>query len=79
MADTLNFSLVSPERELFSGLVEQVDIPGTEGDLGILPNHSPLMAAIRTGIVTVMGGGTTDAVADQVLMDVLDNILGGGN
>lgn len=59
MADKLQFSLVSPERELFSGLVDQVDVPGTEGDLGILPNHSPLMAAIRTGTVTVTDGGTT--------------------
>ena len=42
MADKLNFSLVSPERELFAGEVDQVDIPGTEGDLGILPNHSPV-------------------------------------
>lgn len=53
MADKLHFSLVSPERELFSGDVNQVDIPGTEGDLGVLPNHSPLMAAIRTGAITV--------------------------
>ena len=53
MADKLTFSLVSPERELFSGEVDQVNIPGSEGDLGILPNHSPLMAAIRTGAVTV--------------------------
>jgi len=53
MADKLQFSLVSPEAELFSGEVDQVDIPGTEGDLGILPNHSPVMAAIRTGLITV--------------------------
>jgi len=53
MADKLTFSLVSPEAELFSGEVDQVDIPGTEGDLGILPNHSPVMAAIRTGAITV--------------------------
>lgn len=53
MADTLTFSLVSPERELFSGDVNQVDIPGTEGDMGVLPNHTPLMAAIRTGVMTV--------------------------
>lgn len=58
MADTLNFSLVSPERELFSGQVDQVDIPGTEGNLGVLPNHSPLMAAIRTGTITVYASGT---------------------
>lgn len=57
MADKLNFSLVSPERELFAGEVDQVDIPGTEGDLGILPNHSPLMAAIRTGTIKVYADG----------------------
>lgn len=57
MADKLQFSLVSPERELFAGAVDQVDIPGTEGDLGILPNHSPLMAAIRTGAITVYSDG----------------------
>ena len=53
MADKLHISLVSPEKELFSGEVDQVDVPGTEGDLGILPNQSPLMAAIRTGAITV--------------------------
>jgi len=37
MADKLHFSLVSPEAELFSGDVDQVDVPGSEGDLGILP------------------------------------------
>lgn len=58
MADKLKFSLVSPERELFSGDVDQVNIPGSEGDLGILPNHSPLMAAIRTGAITVVADGT---------------------
>ena len=57
MTDKLTFSLVSPEAELFSGEVDQVDIPGSEGDLGILPNHSPLMAAIRTGAITVYADG----------------------
>jgi len=57
MADKLTFSLVSPEAELFSGDVDRVDIPGSEGDLGVLPNHSPLMAAIRTGAITVYVDG----------------------
>ena len=57
MADKLHFSLVSPERELFAGAVDQVDIPGTEGDLGIFANPSPLMAAIRTGAITVYNDG----------------------
>ena len=58
MADKLNSSLVSPERELFSGAVDQVDVPGSEGDLGVFPNHSPLMAAIRTGMITVYNDGS---------------------
>ena len=58
MAKKLQFSLVSPERELYSGDVDQVDVPGTEGDLGIYPNHSPLMAAIRTGTITVYEDGS---------------------
>lgn len=60
MSDTLNFSLVSPERELFSGSVDQVDLPGSEGNLGILPNHAPLMAALATGVIRVYSGGTED-------------------
>lgn len=53
MADKLHFSLVSPEAELFAGEVDQVDIPGTEGDFAVLPNHAPVMAAIRTGTISV--------------------------
>lgn len=65
MADTLNFSLVSPERELFSGQVDQVDLPGTEGNLGVLPNHAPLMAAIRTGAITVYTEGREEVFLVQ--------------
>ena len=52
-----HFSLVSPERELFSGEVNQVDAPGTEGDFGVLEGHAPFMTALREGIVTVLNGG----------------------
>lgn len=58
MADRLAFSLVSPERALFSGDVDKVDVPGTEGNFGVMPNHGPLMAAIRTGAITVYNDGT---------------------
>ena len=57
MSDKLQFSLVSPERELFNGEVDQVDVPGTEGDFGVLPLHAPFMAAIRTGAITVFNDG----------------------
>ena len=58
MADKLHFSLVSPERELFSGEVDQVDAPGSEGDFGVLAGHAPFMTALREGEVAVHNGGT---------------------
>ncbi len=56
MADKLCFNLVSPERELMSAEVDQVDIPGTEGWIGVLPNHSPLMTALAPGMVRIKSG-----------------------
>lgn len=53
MADAFKFELVSPERLLVSENVTSVVIPGTEGELTILANHSPLMTTIRPGVVTV--------------------------
>ena len=49
----LHFELVSPSRLLFSGDVESVVLPGTEGEMTILPQHAPLLTALRPGIVTV--------------------------
>jgi len=56
MAGKLSFSLVAPEREVFSGLVDQVDAPGVEGDFGVLADHAPFMTALREGVVTVISG-----------------------
>ncbi|MEL6568234.1 MAG: F0F1 ATP synthase subunit epsilon [Pseudomonadota bacterium] len=56
MADTLNFSLVSPAKELFSGEVEQVIAPGTEGQFGVLPRHAPFMTTLKNGVVQVLRG-----------------------
>ena len=54
---TFHFDLVSPEKLAFSGEVDQVDIPGVEGDFGVLVGHAPVVAAIRPGILTVTTGG----------------------
>jgi F-type H+-transporting ATPase subunit epsilon len=56
----LHFEFVSPERVLFSGEVDQVDLPGAEGDMGILPLHAPIVTVLRPGIVTVFNGGRRD-------------------
>jgi F-type H+-transporting ATPase subunit epsilon len=50
---TLHFDLVSPEKLLFSDNVNQVDVPGAEGDFGVLSGHAPMMATLRPGIMTV--------------------------
>ncbi len=57
MALKLHFALVSPERELFSGEVDQVDAPGAEGDFGVLAGHAPFMTTLKTGRVHVHIGG----------------------
>src|SRR3977135_957339 len=48
-----HFDLVSPEKFLFSGLVDQVDVPGSEGDFGVLAGHAPLMTTLRPGLLVV--------------------------
>ena len=51
-----HFELVSPEKLLFSGPVEQVVVPGTEGEFTVLKDHAPTMATLRPGVVTVWEG-----------------------
>jgi len=59
---SLHFEFVSPERVLFSGEVDQVDLPGAEGDMGILPLHAPVVTALRPGIVTIFNQGQREEV-----------------
>jgi F-type H+-transporting ATPase subunit epsilon len=55
---TFHFDLVSPEKLAFSGEVDQVDVPGVEGDFGVLAGHAPVVAAVRPGILVITSGGT---------------------
>jgi F-type H+-transporting ATPase subunit epsilon len=59
---TFHFDLVSPEKLAFSGEVDQVDIPGVEGDFGVLAGHAPVVAAIRPGILTITTGGKHEKI-----------------
>ena len=56
MADKLHFNLVSPERQLMSADVDQVDIPATQGWIGVLPKHAPFMTTLAPGMVRVATG-----------------------
>ena len=59
----LQFEFVSPENVLFSGEVDQVDLPCAEGDMGIFAGHAPMVTTLRPGIVTIFRGSTREPVA----------------
>ena len=56
-ADKVEFELVSPEKLLFSEMVDMVVVPGSEGDFGVLPGHAPLISLVRPGVLDIHDGG----------------------
>jgi len=60
MTDKISFDLVSPERLVLSELADMVTIPGTEGDMGVMAGHAPVITTLRPGIITVSGGKDAD-------------------
>ena len=58
MAD-LHFELVTPERAVLSTDAHMVVIPGSEGDMGVLSGHAPVMTTIRDGEIRVYSNPTT--------------------
>jgi F-type H+-transporting ATPase subunit epsilon len=78
--------VVSQDRIVFQGDVDIVNLPGVDGDLGILPNHSPVLALLRFGVISVktktdeqfftVAGGVAEVQPDQVtiLADAAENV-----
>ena len=60
MTDKISFDLVSPERLVLSEDAEMVTIPGTEGDMGVMAGHMPLISTLRPGVISVSGGPEGD-------------------
>ena len=54
MAMTVQLDVVSAEDIIFSGLVETIQVTGSEGELGILPGHAPLLTALKPGMVRLV-------------------------
>jgi F-type H+-transporting ATPase subunit epsilon len=52
---TFHFELVSPERLVFSGEVNQVDVPGEEGEFGVFAGHAPYVATLKPGMLKIYG------------------------
>ena len=60
MAELLKFELVSPERHLMSAEVEQVTVPGTEGEFTVLARHAPVLSTVRPGVLAVVQDGGSE-------------------
>ncbi|MBS0848029.1 F0F1 ATP synthase subunit epsilon [Citrobacter sp. JGM124] len=54
MATTYHLDVVSAEKQLFSGKVEKIQVTGSEGELGIFPGHTPLLTAIKPGMIRIV-------------------------
>jgi F-type H+-transporting ATPase subunit epsilon len=62
MAHTIHVDIVSAEQQIFSGEAEMVIAPGEAGELGILPQHTPMLTRIKPGTVRIQNGGKDDEV-----------------
>ncbi len=83
---TISCEIVSQDRPVFSGDVDMVILPGTSGEMGILPNHAPLLTSLNFGIVTVkvkgvqehftVAGGVAEVLPNKVtiLADAAENV-----
>jgi F-type H+-transporting ATPase subunit epsilon len=66
MAERVQFELVTPERLVLSTEVEMVVVPGTEGNFGVLPGHSPLISTVRPGMIDIYE--TRAAISDRIFV-----------
>jgi F-type H+-transporting ATPase subunit epsilon len=84
---TIRCEITSQDRQVFSGEVDMVVIPGAAGQMGILPHHSPVLTALSFGIIVVktkneefhftVAGGIAEVQPDQVtiLADAAENVM----
>jgi F-type H+-transporting ATPase subunit epsilon len=84
MADKINLEVITPERLVLRAPVDEVVVPGFDGELGILPDHSPLISQLKTGVLSYrlggdrkqmhVSGGFVEVLADRVsvLSDVAE-------
>ena len=63
MADTLKLEIVTPEEKIYSEDVNMITLPGTEGELGVYPNHVPVLTAIKPGELRIVKDGRESAMA----------------
>lgn len=63
LADKISLQIITPEKVVYSDIVDMVNVPAVEGEIGILPNHIPLFTKIKPGEIKVKKNGSTDYLA----------------
>ncbi len=73
----LTLEIVTPERLAYSDEVDSVVLPGTEGELGVLPHHAPLVSMLGVGELRIRKGGAEEsfAIAGGFLQVLPDKIV----
>jgi F-type H+-transporting ATPase subunit epsilon len=77
MSETIQLDIVTPEKKIFSDKgIESVTVPGIEGDMGILPNHIPIITFLKSGkiIIETSGKQLSYFISDGVL-EFNNNVL----
>jgi len=62
---TINLDIITPEKVIYSKSVDMVDVPGADGDMGILQGHAPIISNLRSGVLRVHKG---DKIIDRILI-----------
>jgi F-type H+-transporting ATPase subunit epsilon len=76
MADTIQLTVVTPERNLVDESVDEVELPGVNGYLGVLPGHAPLFSELQTGALSYRQAGQTHLLAvSGGFVEVMDNAV----
>jgi len=74
MADKIQLEVVTPERRVFGEPVDMVTVPGLNGELGVLPGHTPLISQLKTGVLSYLQDGrTTQLLVSGGFVEVRDD------
>ena len=72
MSDKIQLEIVTPDRQFFSGEVDEISVPGAEGYMGILPGHAPLLSELKVGVISYKADGDqTRLFSDWGFVEVL--------
>jgi len=72
----MKLEIISPEKRIFTGEVESVNLPGTAGGFTVLPRHAALISSLKTGeIIYIANGNETKLMIDSGFVEVKGNLV----